>query len=92
MSVYGLVFYGCFVNVLLEILAHVAKIFEQFVDVSEFTSQRLVQPSGEIVHSGKRLPQILHGLPDVGAILSDERIDMVQCLIRLRRSLSQILE
>jgi len=54
------------------------KFFEQLIDVLGINIEHLVQVRGQIRHRREGLPQILDRLANVGAILSDQGINMVQ--------------
>src|SRR5260370_14399846 len=76
----------------LEILAHVAQIFEQLVDVVGVHVKRLVQTPGQASHVRKRNSQISNGLADIRTIFADQGIDVIQCFIGLCGSFSPVLK
>jgi hypothetical protein len=66
-----------------EILAHMAQVVEQFINVIGVYVERLIDPAGELRHIRKRRPQLKDGFVNVLSVFSDEGIDMIQSLIRL---------
>src|ERR1700730_6984790 len=75
-----------------QILANVPHIFEQFVDILGIDLQRLVEPRGQVRHVHQRVPQFDHRLMNVGPILPDQPIDVIQSLVCFVRRLPEIVE
>src|SRR5258708_23148200 len=74
----------------LEVFRYVPHVFQELVDVIGIYFQSLVETRGEVHYRVQRLTQLDHGLPHIGAILSDHRIDVLDVLIGLAAGLPQL--
>jgi len=60
----------------LEVLAHVTQVFEQLINVLGVHIQGLIELAGEVGDRREGLAKLDYRLPDVGAVLAHQRIDM----------------
>src|SRR5579872_7560252 len=76
----------------LEVLGDAAEIIEQLVDILGVDVESLVDAPGDVSECGKGLAKLDDGLTDIGAVFSEEFVDMREGFVGFVGRVAQILE